>query len=160
MLRVLANALFFECSDLKSVSFPDSVTSIDKSAFRRCFGLESVTIPDSVTSINEAAFSECTRLRSLSIGKSIKIIGPHSFSLCSRLSIVTIESVEEIGSFAWATCTHLKTLMFEEGSNLKSIGVQAFSGCYNLNAVNLPDSLTELKAGAFFQCFAIFDVKI
>ena len=50
--------------------------------------------------------------------------------------------------------------MFEEGSNLKSIGVQAFSGCYNLNVINLPDSLTELKAGASLQCFAIFDVKI
>ena len=42
---------FHECSDLTSVTIPNSVTSIGRNAFSRCYGLTSVTIPNSVTSI-------------------------------------------------------------------------------------------------------------
>lgn len=43
---------------------PDSVTSIDWSAFYGCSGLTSVTILDSVTSIGNYAFADCSRLTS------------------------------------------------------------------------------------------------
>ena len=42
---------------MKSVTIPNSVTSIGESAFRNCSGLTSVTIGNSVTSIGEKAFN-------------------------------------------------------------------------------------------------------
>ena len=56
------NSAFRRCTSLKSVTIPDSVTSIGKSAFNGCSGLTSVTIPDSVTSIGDFAFEGCTSL--------------------------------------------------------------------------------------------------
>ena len=47
----IGSMAFNNCSDLTSVTIPNTVTSIDDSAFRYCTSLTSVTIPSSVTSI-------------------------------------------------------------------------------------------------------------
>ena len=44
------------CTSLKSVTIPNSVTSIGYYAFADCTSLKSVNIPDSVTSIGDYAF--------------------------------------------------------------------------------------------------------
>ena len=44
---------FRECSNLTSITIPNSVTSIGERAFYGCTGLTSVTIPNSVTSIGK-----------------------------------------------------------------------------------------------------------
>lgn len=52
---------FYECTTLKYVSIPNSVTDIlgetYGGAFRKCINLRSVTIPDSVTNIGNYAFA-------------------------------------------------------------------------------------------------------
>ena len=53
------------CSNLTSITIPDSVTEIEDSAFYNCSSLTSVTIPNSVTEIGHAAFGHCSRLKSV-----------------------------------------------------------------------------------------------
>ena len=54
--RLIANAAFYNCSSLTSVTIPNSVTSIGDNAFQYCSSLTSITIPYSVTSIGNEAF--------------------------------------------------------------------------------------------------------
>ena len=56
---------FSECSDLTSITIPNSVTSIGNDAFYKCTGLTSVTIPNSVTSIGDEAFAKCSNLENV-----------------------------------------------------------------------------------------------
>ena len=53
---------FWGSNEMSSVTIPDGVTSIGRSAFNNCTSLTSVTIPESVTSIGEYAFYNCTSL--------------------------------------------------------------------------------------------------
>ena len=79
------------------------VTSIGKSAFYNCTDLTSVTIPESVTSIGDAAFCYCTGLTSFTIPNSVKSIGAYAFYDCTGLpSIMIPESVTSIGANAFA----------------------------------------------------------
>ena len=66
---------FQYCSDLLSVTIPNSVTSIETKAFFGCEYLTSVTIPNSVTSIGDYAFNGCTGLTSVTIPNSVTSIG-------------------------------------------------------------------------------------
>ena len=52
----------FESCPIKSITIPDSVTSIESEAFGGCKQLESVTIPEGLTNIHERAFVGCNKL--------------------------------------------------------------------------------------------------
>ena len=111
---------FSNCSDLVSVTIPDSVTSIGSSAFYNCYSLTSVVIPDSVTSIGSSAFYYCTSLTSVEIPDSVTSIGDCAFHYCKSLTSVEIpDSVESIGS-------------------------SAFNGCSSLESITIPNSITTL----------------
>lgn len=67
---------------------PDSVTSIEDTAFSGCNGLTSITIPKSVTNIGEYAFSGCRGLTSITIPDSVIWIGYLAFYNCCSLKNV------------------------------------------------------------------------
>ena len=60
IIHTAANTLIAGC---KNTIIPNSVTSIENSAFYLCTGLTSITIPNSVTSIGEWAFNACESLK-------------------------------------------------------------------------------------------------
>ena len=68
---------------IKSISIPNSVTSIGDNVFRDCKSLTSVTIPDSVKTIGENAFGGCTSLNYIEIPDSVVHIDSKAFSNCS-----------------------------------------------------------------------------
>lgn len=69
--------MFFE--NLKSINIPDSVTSIETSAFNGSSNLQSITIPASVKRIEEGTFNSCTGLTSVTLTDSITYIGGTAF---------------------------------------------------------------------------------
>ena len=97
-VTTLGAGAFAGCSNLASVTLPDSLTIIndgnyDNGAFAFCSGLTSITIPNSVTSIGSYAFYSCTSLTSVTIGNSVTAIGSSAFKSCTDLTSVTITSV-------------------------------------------------------------------
>lgn len=58
----------FTKSDIKSITIPDSVTSIGYYAFYNCSSLISVTIGNIVTSISAYAFEGCSSLKTITFG--------------------------------------------------------------------------------------------
>ncbi|MBR4405013.1 MAG: leucine-rich repeat domain-containing protein, partial [Bacteroidaceae bacterium] len=76
------------CTGLTSVTIPNSVTSIEWSAFSFCTGLTSVTIPNSVTSIGLSAFYGCSGLMEVTIGSGVDFIEDGAFCDCPDLQNV------------------------------------------------------------------------
>ena len=77
----IGNSAFEDCNGLKSVTIPNSVTSIGDYAFKWS-GLTSVTIPNSVTSIGGGSFDNCSSLTSITIPNSVTSIGSSAFRHC------------------------------------------------------------------------------
>ena len=107
-VKIIEDSAFNCQTRLKSVTIPNSVTSIGSSTFSGCTGLTSITIPDRVTSIGERAFRGCTGLTSITIPNNVTSIGNSAFYGCTGLTCVTIgNSVTRIGSDAFYGCTNL-----------------------------------------------------
>ena len=93
-VTTIEDSAFEYCRNLTSITIPDSVTSIGKQTFYSCKSLISITIPDSITSIGLLAFSFCRSLTSITIPDSVVVIGDGAFSYCDNLTSVTIENPE------------------------------------------------------------------
>lgn len=48
--------------------------------------------------------------------------------------------------------TKIENIIFEDDSNLVTIGVNAFGDCSELSSLNLPRSVTEIGESAFYNC--------
>lgn len=86
-LEEIDDAVFSECSKLKSIEIPYSVKQIGKMAFSNCYSLKSVEIPNSVKQIGERAFSGSYNFKRIFIPKSVESIGKDAFEGCRNLNI-------------------------------------------------------------------------
>ena len=80
-----------------------------------------------------------------------------------RHTITAIEigaGITHIGNYAFKGATNCKEVVFAEGSQLKTIGSQAFHYNSALTSVRLPDTVTVLKGSAFGYCANLRDVYI
>ena len=119
---------FGDCTSLKSIVIPASVTSIGSYAFSGCSSLASVTILEGVTSIGNYAFSYCSGLTSVTIPEGVTSIGGSAFISCTSLNNVAIPaSVTRIENYAFCYCPNLTDITFaHRGRDTLSIGSNAF----------------------------------
>lgn len=68
--------------------------------------------------------------------------------------------VVEIAPMAFAYRADIRSLEFESGSRLITIGENAFRECKNLETVDLPEGLTEISRNAFVWCESLRDVRL
>ena len=162
------------------------VVSIPEYAFANCTQLTSVTVPDSVKTIGKSAFNGCSRLKSITLPfvgstRTAKeqaamfgyIFGSDSYSggaatqqdwngddwnvvtyyIPAQLTDVTITNTQAVADFAFANCTSLKTVTLND--DLISIGMGAFGNCTSLRTFTVPDPVTEITAGMMFGCTSL-----
>ena len=141
--------VFRDCTNLKSLTIGNKVTTIPDYAFKDCSGLTSVTIPNSVTSIGDCVFSGCTGLTTMTIPNSVTSIDNYAFYGCSGLTSVTIpNSVTSIGNAAFSHCPGLTSVTI--GNSVTSIGKYVFWGCSGLTKlVSLAVEPPTCGIGAF-----------
>ena len=150
---------FDGCSKLTSVNIPNSVTSIERGVFRGCLVLTSVTIPNSVTSIGEMAFEYCSGLTSINIPNSVTSIGKSAFYGCGGSTSVTIgNSVTSIEESAFQYCNSLTSVTIP--NSVTSIGESAFQYCSRLTSVTIGNSVTSIGEFAFSGCSGLTSVSI
>lgn len=116
-----------------------------------------LTVPDTiegktVSCIGESAFENNARLRKVSLPEHLTEIMPYAFNGCSRLlSIDVPESVQTIGTFAFYGCARMSSVGIVPGSDLRTIGEQAFANTM-ISSFTIPQKLSELGDGAFLGC--------
>ena len=164
---------FSYCNYITYVSIPETVIKIDGYAFRNCAQLVTVNIPNSVRIIESNAFYG-SGLNSIEIPEGVERIGSFAFWNCEKLISVSIpNSVKSIGSDAFGyTALSNDESKWEDGvlyinnhliladiggvytikDGIKTIADGAFSGCYYLKSIVIPDSVNYIGANAFWDC--------
>lgn len=156
--------------------------------------IKSVTIPGSVKSINLMAFCNLPNLTTINICEGVESIGIGAFYGCTGLKTVEIPSTVSSVSGVFANCTSLTSIIVDKSNtNYKSIdgsiytkdgttlvqyalgktdatftiptgvttiGDYAFMGCTNLANIAIPNSVTVISNRAFYGCSNLTNITI
>lgn len=89
----------------------EGITDIGRESFYRCSNLSSITIPNSVLEIGTEAFRECSSLNEVNLPNSLTNIGYGAFYGCSSLTSITLpSSVVSLGSEIIYNCKNVKEI--------------------------------------------------
>ena len=135
-----------------------TVTSISDRAFCNCSNLTSITIPDSVTSIGVDAFLHTGYYNNnanwenglLYIGKHL--IDADDFSISGTIAVK--EGTICIADCAFVYCDNSLTSITIPDSVI-NIGHSAFLSCSSLTSVSLGSGITDIGKNAFERCTGV-----
>lgn len=149
-VRSVAPNCFSMCTELTSVSFPDTIFTIARETFLGCSSLESIRFPSTLVDVGARAFAGCSALTTLTFPESLLTIGENAFSECGALTSVEASAeTTEIFDCAFANCPALERASFP---GLRKIGIHAFSGCVSLRELTVSPELSQVGFLAFNKC--------
>lgn len=169
---------FSNCTSLKELSIPESVTTIEGGAFYGS-GIEKITFAKNcqiesfdgfkVARMNSlgafqtyliGTFYGCDHLKTIDIPSSVMMITESAFSGWTGLETLTIpETVKYLsGTKLFSGCTSLKLVRFP--SSIIEISESMFEGCKSLTSFIFPGGLKSIKANAFRGCSSLNTINL
>jgi len=128
-------------SNLENVVVPSTIEGIRVTRINDIHGdnIKSITLPNSVTSIGSGAFHENKNLERVT-GNGVIRLERGAFEHCSNLVSVIMDNLSVIGDYAFFECRKLRYVSMNK---LTSIGDSAFFNC-PLDIITIPNSLTNI----------------
>ena len=180
----IGNRAFYECMSLNSLKFPKGLLFIGTRSLSGCASLTSLVIPSTVTYIGSYTFENCQSLATLYVpaswegtDKLDRAMVPSTCEIVYGDAGGQEESggTEIIGEVSWtyavsnseACIVHVSPTEGElivppalGGYLVVGIEDGAFSGCSELAALTIPDSVTSVGADVFAGCDGLNELHV
>ena len=157
-------------NEIKAITVPESIKSINDSAFSACNNLESINVNENnnyYSSFSGILYDkEQTEIKIVPraikeaiIPNGVKSIESNVFSGCTALTNVTIpNSITNIGSSAFSECSNLVDVTISD--SITSIEANTFYNCSALTSITIPNNVTSIGSNAFYNCTSLTNVTI
>lgn len=140
----------FKGGGLTSVTFPDTIETIGKTAFSSNSITGNIELPDNLSSLGQQAFYK-NEITQVEIPKGVTIINNGAFA-ANKLTEITIHNkVSSIGSTAFGN-NKIETLVFEENRYTLPEGIDIQAGAFAMNQLktaHLPYNVMGIAYNAF-----------
>lgn len=117
--------------------------------------IEKLILPVNITEIPNQTFKNCAKLNDVNWGDliNLKTIGEEAFMSCNiGPTFYVPNSVEEIKRGAFSMCNNIKTLIFDEESQIQHIYSDAFKQSENKDEGKLSDVYINVKPAREIIC--------
>lgn len=111
----------------KEIILPDTIKTIENSAFNGSESLEKINLPNGLKKIGNNTFANCVNLKEITIPSTVTEIGDKAFSNTALKEITLPSGLVKLGANAFSGSKYLETINFDI-SKLENIGGGAFSG--------------------------------
>lgn len=158
LLNVLSG---YELDNIVSLKITGVLNDIDFLVLNtRLKNLKNLDISEvDITSLPPKTFINNETIERVYLPKTLTIIGKSIFENSKIKSMIIPASVKEIEQRAFAACSELESITFEEKSSLEIIDggydddhLGAFYNCLKLSEIIIPSSVKQIEAGAFACC--------
>lgn len=169
-LEEIHEGAFSNASNLKSITIPAAVITIDYGALAYCPALQQISVDEANTHFDsregcnaivrtwKGSLMVVAGCQSTVVPKGVKHIAPLAFAGCKGLGSIQLpEKMDEIGARAFADCTSLQTVDIPQG--VRFVEDSTFMGCSALTTVSLPKSMERLRKDAFRGCTALTTIR-
>lgn len=156
----------------------EGVTKIGNSGFDKV-KLSSVTFPTTLKVVGDNAFGG-SAISTFNMNEGLEEIGGSAFLSCPNITIATFPtSVKKVGSYAYAYCMNLESVIVREGETIEFGGsafyrcyalktadlhsvkaVHGFEDCTALETVMLYEGVTHIGREAFSNCGALKTINL
>lgn len=169
-VEVIGDGAFWGCAKLSVVDISEnsSLTTIGREAFSRCEKITYIHLPKNLSTIGYLAFSDCDSLYRIMLDSenpTFNLVDGNIYSEDGTIfvlyapgkktiSITINKDVKRIESGAFYGCMNLTSVIFEEGSQLESIGEGAFYGVM-FTSIAIPSTVKVIEADAISYCQAL-----
>ena len=143
-----AHNLYLNGELIADLEFPDGTTSIGAYGFSGCSGLERVMIPNSVTNIGSGAFASCSAAVTVA-AESLAGLQENVFGDC-QLTVVVTDDAQVIPE---CVAGNVWRVVFADG--VTRIGDNYFTGCVNLETIDISESVVRIGTNVFEACSAL-----
>lgn len=142
---------------VRKVNIPEGVKIIGEDAFWACSNLKEITLPSTITSIESGAFFN-TSISGFNYPQNIDSIPINAFCGTKLTEFSVPPKVTEINDDAFYNCTDLVKISIPE--SVKYIGTDVFKNCRNLTIYGYKDTAAESYAKANNIKFISADYKV
>ncbi len=183
------------CTSLKEITLPKTVKDIHEAAFAFCSDLErinvregnqfyasdssgvlftsdktwllkypegasrdSYNIPDTVVNVGSYAFYSTSYLSHVRVPRSVRTVHKGAFANSELKSIFFEPGTVAFGNGVFVSCWELENVNLPD--TLQYIGDACFAGCRTMNTLTLPESLVYIGCKCFAHCAALRTLQI
>ena len=179
-ITVIGNYAFKDCVSITNIKLPELISSVSSGEFYGCISLNDISFEGQILSVNDYAFYGCEHLTNflfdnvtnikisafessglthINITSDVLKIDSRAFALCSELEVVTFEEgVTTISDEAFADCEKLTAIKFAD--SITTLGSFIFSNCSNLKTVEMTDNVSKMGNAVFCNCTLLDNVKL
>ncbi|MCF0220000.1 MAG: leucine-rich repeat protein [Muribaculaceae bacterium] len=136
-------------TSVKNVIVGENVESIPAHAFYRCTALETLDLSKatSLETIGSSSFENCEALKAVDLSETeVTTINDHAFSGCRGMKTLDLGKTEKVGAFAFDWCRTLEALVLPE--SLTEIGEWGFGNLLGLNSTTIYGNPSDITIGA------------
>lgn len=138
---------FLNCTSLKDVILPDSVTTIGDHCFQGCDSLENVYIPKEAINTGKSIFHQCYGIKHI-IGPS-SLFPAESANLMDSVQTITVNGGAYLYDREFAYFLNLRNI--EIPTSIKKVGKEVFFGCDKLEFIRYAGTKAEWQRVALFD---------
>ena len=160
----IGTSAFEYCTNLQSVTLPNSITAINQDAFYGCTKLGDINLPEGLTAINTRAFYNCN-LDTIIIPSTVTSLGNKAFYNNPLKSITWLPSGSSISTGTvddspFYNSNGSKVTSFTFGPNVKIVPAYICYKMSQLDTIVLPPSVSSLGQYAFYYCTNLKSINL
>lgn len=160
-VEYLGDSLFKDATGIKNVSILNNINKVPYMTFSGATNLQTVVLPSSIKIIDDYAFENAEKLNLDNLPPTLQEVGDYAFKGVNGIEHLVIPaSVTKIKDGAFMDMQQLKTLAFEENSNLKTIGNKAFMGTTRLEKAVFPIDIEFIGWGILSNAISLEELTI